>query len=603
MAADPWGALKDQAASGGFSFEKSVATDAARLCADLISVFGVVEGLVPLLKPMTGLGPSDGAERLRAKFDEVADHFKDEIMSKHRERVTDLGHAFVEAGKLYVDTDQGNAGGFFTEMVDASHAGRDVEDAFTHLDSDGYRQDNTDVPDLGNYGDPNSKFTLPAALSGLPGSPGAEGFSVEVPPADSMEFNPLWWLGEQIRGNSMFIEDKAAYWYRMKTQLETGFTDFNEGMRGLLDSDRWTGTGSDGAAQAVRAYLGSGAPLVTALGQLGDNLINAAAWIMYTGLGMPRKSHYYTHAEGGETLVYQVETLARQVYRNWYEPGIELSSTAIPKLPDPDGQTNLPPPNNNNTNNNNGGGGGGGGGGTGGGGGIPGGGSPGQNGAFQQQQAAVDQIEQQRAELLAAQQELERQAQQQQEALQQQQQALEQQQGSQQMLQAAQQGLQQLGQLGQQLSTAAQQALQQAGITGLPGMPALQDAVKNYQSALQKAGKLPAGLGGGGAGGSSGAAGGPKSPPVPNVEKASKLFPRAAVLTGTASGVPTGVVAASPAGAGAPMGGMPMGGGAGGAQGGGQQKDHKRADYLDSTEWLEEGIGEPSIVAKPVVDQ
>jgi hypothetical protein len=57
-------------------------------------------------------------------------------------------------------------------------------------------------------------------------------------------------------------------------------------------------------------------------------------------------------------------------------------------------------------------------------------------------------------------------------------------------------------------------------------------------------------------------------------------------------------------GQGAPMGGMPMGGGgAAGAAQGGQQKDHKRADYLDSTEWLEEGIGEPSVVAKPVVDQ
>lgn len=228
----------------------------------------------------------------------------------------------------------------------------------------------------------------------------------------------------------------------------------------------------------------------------------------------------------------------------------------------------------------------------------PGGQQPGQ----QLQSAALDQAEQQRQELQAARQELEKQAELQQAALQQQQQQLEQQPGAQQMLQAAQQGLQQLGQMGEQLSTAAQQALQQAGITGLPGMPALQDAVKNYQSALQKSGKLPAGLGGGPGGGSPGSSLAAKGAPVPNMEKAAKLFPRAS-LAGTTTGQSVGVVAAQ-TGQQMPMGGMPMGGGgAGGAAQGGQQKDHKRADYLDSTEWLEEGIGDAQIVAKPVVDQ
>ncbi|MGV9923884.1 hypothetical protein [Nocardia rhamnosiphila] len=602
---DPWGAFRDRAASGGVAFEETVARDAAQFCADLISIFDVVDGVAPLLVPLTALGPESfsGPERLRAKYDEVAGEFADDIMSGHRRRVTDLGEAFVLAGKLYQETDA-DAAGTFARMVDDSMAGSLIEHAFSHYDeTDGWVDETyTLVPDLGNYADKNNKFTLPSGLSGLPGSAGAEGFAAEAAPAGGLNFNQFWWLGREINGASQFIADKATYWIRMKIQLDTGFTDFDQGMQGLLESDRWKGQGVEGATTAVRAYLGSGKYLISAMQQLGDNLLNASQWIQNTALGMPDKSWAYTRQEGGDAAVHQQETFARQVYANWYEPGVELSSSAIPKLVKP-AETTGPPPNNGERTGQNGGGGGGGANGGGGGGAA----GSGQNGRYEQQQAALQEIDQQRAELLAAQQDLEEQAQAQQAALQQQQQALEKQPEAQPLLQAAQQGLQQLGQLGQQLSTAAQQALQQAGITGLPGMPALQDAVKNYQSALQKAGKLPAGLGGGGGGGAGAGGGpgatGPKSPQVPNVEKAAKLFPRASLAT-TVGAAQSAGVAASSMGQGAPMGGMPMGGGgAGGAAQGGQQKDHKRADYLDSTEWLEEGIGEPSVVAKPVVDQ
>ncbi|PXX66588.1 hypothetical protein DFR70_103337 [Nocardia tenerifensis] len=79
-----------------------------------------------------------------------------------------------------------------------------------------------------------------------------------------------------------------------------------------------------------------------------------------------------------------------------------------------------------------------------------------------------------------------------------------------------------------------------------------------------------------------------------NLDKAAKLFPRAeATTTGTATGARAGLAANS---------GMGMGPGPGpGAAG--QQKEHKRADYLDSTEHLEEAIGEAPVVVKPIVEQ
>ncbi|MGV9663638.1 hypothetical protein [Nocardia niigatensis] len=128
----------------------------------------------------------------------------------------------------------------------------------------------------------------------------------------------------------------------------------------------------------------------------------------------------------------------------------------------------------------------------------------------------------------------------------------------------------------------------------------LKDALKdspltNLLDDLKQPGGSP---GGGGPGG---------SPAKPLLEAANaRLFPRAAVaaeaVESSVSGVARAGVAASGAGMGGMgggMGGMGHGGGAHGAQGG---KEHKRPDFLDSNEYLDEAMGKAPIVAKPVVE-
>ncbi|WP_067460722.1 hypothetical protein [Nocardia alba] len=112
----------------------------------------------------------------------------------------------------------------------------------------------------------------------------------------------------------------------------------------------------------------------------------------------------------------------------------------------------------------------------------------------------------------------------------------------------------------------------------------------------------PAALGSGGGGGGglpSGIGGGIDD----------KLFPRASPVTTSAeqtrAGIATGT---SLTNAGMPMGmgGYPMGGGMGGGMGGQgqqQQQERKRAAYLDSTEHLDEAIGEDPLSIRPIIDR
>ncbi|MGV9617225.1 hypothetical protein ACWDPW_34610, partial [Nocardia xishanensis] len=101
------------------------------------------------------------------------------------------------------------------------------------------------------------------------------------------------------------------------------------------------------------------------------------------------------------------------------------------------------------------------------------------------------------------------------------------------------------------------------------------------------------------AGGGSPGGGSPAKPANPVEDK---LFPRAG-SSGNATETVDARASMSPSAA-MPYGGYPMGGGMGGAPGGQQQQQQrKRAAYLDSTEHLEEAVGEDPLSVRPVIDR
>ncbi|MFE1593224.1 hypothetical protein [Nocardia sp. NPDC058705] len=142
--------------------------------------------------------------------------------------------------------------------------------------------------------------------------------------------------------------------------------------------------------------------------------------------------------------------------------------------------------------------------------------------------------------------------------------------------------------------TAATTAAEQAAAANKAAIDkAKEDLAKNT-----KAGGAGGGAGGGGLGG--GGLGGAGLPKDAATAAASKLFPRAS------AGLPGAAAGLGRAGMGAGMAGMPGGMGPAGAGAGGQgggNKEHKRADYLDSAEHLDEAIGGAPVVAKPVIER
>ncbi|WP_039795610.1 hypothetical protein [Nocardia araoensis] len=605
--ANPWSGLSREAQNGTLELRPGVlealinAANGVRVrVASVKKELSKIDSLPPFAEVLLS------AEALASRFSEKGRELG-RILDDHITILDDLTDTFFAAARHYRGTEEDNRVDFAAlERRVSEHKGItenlskrwDPAGLTTAGDGSGNTYAHPDWNEVGKR-KPEENHGLPTSLA-EPGEVKFEPRGVHADDPENFTYSQYQTIISSITGGSPTMPIKVAQaasdWRWLAGELKETFDILTNQMTTSRSS--WTSPNNNGGAhrarQAITAYGTGTDQLNTNMKLIGDSLEYVSEWLYTTGVLLQQGDDYPPTRNSGETDDVYRQRKEEAAVRNYvramqaaYVPGVEETDKVIAVLPDPipptTGQVPGPGP----------------------GPGGPGPGAapgPGTNTAqLASMQNAQRQAEQQRkaledaqrqAQLDAQRRAAEQQQQQQQAAQQAAQQAQQQaaQQLAQQAQQAAQQIAQQAQQIGQQVASAAQQAAQQASLAGLPGMPNLSDATKKLESALAK--------GAGGPGGSAGGPGAPKSAANQNLEKASKLFPRAATNAVTAAATGRAGLAA---GQGMMGPGMPMGGP--GAAQGGQQKEHKRADYLDSTEHLEEALGDAPVVAKPVVEQ
>ncbi|WP_378737217.1 hypothetical protein [Nocardia brasiliensis] len=600
--------LRSAAAGRTFRLDDDVAAEAAGYAADMVSVINTVLARVGEVTQITGFGDYMPASiRLNQEFSKLGGKLQTDILKEHKQILTDFGEAFLLAGRKATGADKANAGDInqhnvgkaFSGMVDRSKAG----DSVAHVKQEPSPVNPKTmidqwpgVPVSGSSSDPNNKYKgLPPDLAGMKPATGdkapqgvvSAGVTVTTSDGSALGYEAFYKLGQSLLQKPADLVTTAVNWERMSLQLQGGFSNYRERINALVGSPRWQGHGAESAGRAVGTYTNSGEVLTQAMSKVKANLMDSALWTAYTLYEMPDKPPAQNPDSAQIQKEFAAEQKARTAYNNWFYPGVPAAASAIPLLPD--GVSTLQPTNGQDPNNRVNGGPGGPGPGTPGPG-VPGPGIPGPGTGLTDQQRRLQEDMQRRADEDAKQRARELEAQRQQAAKDAAQRAADQ--ARQQAQDAAKQAADQAQQALQQGQQAMQDALKNSteGLAGLPGaLTGLTPAMADLKDAASK---------GAGPGPGPGSAGGPGPGPKldPNAV-AAKLFPRATLATDALgrAGL-AGAVAGQP--------GMPGGMGPAGAGAGGQQnREHKRADYLDSTEHLEEALGDPPVVAKPVVEK
>ncbi|MFI5777157.1 hypothetical protein [Nocardia sp. NPDC051570] len=649
---EPWENLRDSANSGSYRIQvpDGIIRSAAVYVAEAITVlqaaadhhggdFGDMTKFTEGTDQSTAgsfFGTLPSGILLAQAFTDKAGHLLNDLVPAYKQALDDLGEALIKGGRLMQDTDQFSA--IKTETANAPLT-KDKLDQITHnrqhLETEGVHKgqwvdDSVPVPSWANT-DPTKPAKVVPDSKYKPGDPGTETVDVVVEPPDSLDYPTAMKLGDSLKGKPVFIADMGGAWMRMATGVSMAFTDLQNNVASLKTLG-WEGKSADAANAAIGTLVGRASQLADAMTYIGQLLVDASGWTAGTVYKMPDNPNPSADERTQKT------NLANAAFDIFYRPGV-TEATVQPQLVPPTGIAGLPSngpspggtspggdspggtsPGGNSPGGNSPGG-------TSPGGNSPGGNSPGGSGKpgpdgltpqqRKQQQEQNQQQEKDRKDDIARQDEQRKEDQQRQDQQRkddqqrqdQQRKEDQQRQDQQQQQQQQQQSTSQMQQMLQQGMQFAQQAVQQglqlaqqvdpnkfATAAGLPPLPDLDEALDD---ALGGSGS--GGGGGGGIGGVKGGIGvGTGSSGPREVLQASRLFPRASV-TAESEGIATGR-----AGLAATTGGMGSPGGMGpAAHGAGNQnnKDRKRAEFLDSVEYLEEALGIPPVVAKPVVEK
>ncbi|MFD6353582.1 WXG100 family type VII secretion target [Nocardia tengchongensis] len=610
---NPWPGLVPQAQADTLQLSRGAALEGAKLAAIAANALIFAKSYQELLTQHKGFSDNNHLEQivmLKVRFNDQGGRLG-AILDHYIELVNAMADTMIQADKTYDAHEEDAAAKFNRLKHDADSADTDPAKPAMQRGT---------IPDL--PGD-----STPRLDQDKKGHPALYDIAHEaghydaIDPENPFGHDSLDWFylaGEGM--NPQLVADFGATWKKVADKVDKSFDALNKQLVKMVNDKEWTGAGAQGAIDAANAFKDQASELTDDLRAMASNLTYVSGWLDNTKVMMPRNKPTdfdYDHYQRMENMI----KAAQLAFQHWYVPGLIGASQAVPKLSDatvakpsldaptrrsdlgggggqnnggvknrlgdgsmpnlgnmPNNKINPNGANPNGTNPN----------GTNPNGTNPNGTNPNgtnpngvnpngtnpngtnpngtnpngthPNGTNPQGNPSGTNPNSNTGQSS---------------------------QGMSQLSSALQQGMQGLT----SLQSTEQQKKQQQELkdklkdSPLAGMPNLEDLKK--------------GLGGGGGGGGGGA--GPAKPAEP-----SRLFPRAAVesLEVSASGVARAGIAAGPTAAGGMGGGGgmgPMGHGAGG-HGGAGGKEHKRPEFLDSSEHLDAAMGTAPIVAKPVVE-
>lgn len=540
---NPWPDLAGQAHSGSLKLEPGTVEELAEAAGKLIGRMRAVRKEIDAVEDLPPFSGVESGKALASKMSAKAVELR-EILGKHIDAVNDMADVFVAAGKAYSYAEQLSVDKLNHISMPTSPGKFDVE-----------------PPEAGSMPVPSERDLGETDKRSLPSIPDIElsddsadyqgkkePTTVQLEAPESKSYEWFYELGQGIE--TQLVADAAGIWLWMAEELTDQFGTFVNSL--VAVESLWEGAGADAAIGASRNYSTESEDLIESMKWIGSNLYYTAEWLENTASQMPDSPTPPSDFDGSSDphagLSFwpdDMRTECIDAINSTYVPGLECSDSVVPVLPLP-----VPPTE--------------GAGQTGGTAGAPTSMAGSAPTGEQMPSSLSDPIGASGVETGDA------------------------------AGQTGQQGMGALQQLGQQAAGAAQDAARAAneamgksvppgtgvasGLAGTPGLPR----------------NTSAGTGGSGTRGS-GTPSASTRPPGPVKGQASQ-FPRASAAGPAA----TGRAGAAPGSAnpGAPG---PAGAGRGGSQG--NEREHKRPTNLDSAEHLDEAIGAPQLLSKPVVDQ
>ncbi|WP_406272767.1 hypothetical protein OH799_33410 [Nocardia sp. NBC_00881] len=335
-----WTELSNDVGSGKLSLADGVAIACAQACAD---AFGRVRGIRAEVTKAGTLGPLGG--RLKSGYD-LAQKYNgklielDLILDSHDRILTNMFATLVAAGKAYEGAEVDSVTGF---------------DLITP--SGGFKKDNPDKYEIEMTKGALSTESGVApmfpeassiAFGGEFEGPGDDGYwDVDPENAYTLTRSELHDLGQAIPGVLQPLLDFSARWNWVADEVDDVMGALNTALSIATDGDHWkcgwNSPAADRAKKATFDYITESFRLTGGIRVVADNLSYTSEWLNNTRWLMPATPQpdlvdhngYESAIESGEEAAARVLFHARAHFARHYVPGVVVSASKMPILPEP----------------------------------------------------------------------------------------------------------------------------------------------------------------------------------------------------------------------------------------------------------------------------
>ncbi|MEU8896847.1 hypothetical protein AB0C65_13395 [Nocardia sp. NPDC048505] len=314
-----------------------LATAAGELLARVLAVKATVEGNLPKLEPFVPkLSGADLANAMNGRGDRIK-----ELLGTHADVLEDMRATFINAGKVMTNADADSA--YELNVLSADRATLQAYGSQElEYDLNSYKLFAADVYDETAFWD-RVKAAKPDELLKLlpPNSRYAEG-GVKFEPAPlTSDYYGMYFGADELFAmreagyRNTPIEDAAKLWNWTGTTLAKASQDLLTLMNGL--GEKWQGDGRKGADAATGAYIDTTVALANETVSMSDGLVNVAGWRYILAHRLTDAGCYGDPTQKDYTQLSEIVEDGRAVVDAIYVPSVQASAAAIPAFTPPVG--------------------------------------------------------------------------------------------------------------------------------------------------------------------------------------------------------------------------------------------------------------------------
>ncbi|WP_040804454.1 hypothetical protein [Nocardia concava] len=322
-----WPGLAKLAGQGGLELTPGAAREGAKRAAAAANALTYAKNCQEFLTKHTGFsdnGKLDQILILKRRFNDQATALGT-ILDHYTDLVNAMADTMIQADKTYDAAEK-----------DSKTRFNDLKNSGDAADPDATKPGivTGKIPDLGGDG-------MPRVDQDKKGHPDLYNIAHErghydaIDPENPYSHDDLDWFYEAGQGmHPQTVADFGATWTKVAEKVDKTFDALTKQLTAMVDNKDWSSAGAQSAVDAANTFKTQASELTDDLRAMGTNLNTVSGWLANTKIMMPQNKPTdfdYEHYDRMERII----KAAQLAFHNWYVPGLIGASQSVPRLGDP----------------------------------------------------------------------------------------------------------------------------------------------------------------------------------------------------------------------------------------------------------------------------